>query len=506
MQPTDRFPPAIRATKIRTSLQPTSLTGDTHAIRSPAACGLAASSSLLALAPVVSLSRHSRPGKQQAPQRLHRPLQRPRLRRLDRRPRRATRAKSPRCRPTNAPRGDKKMKKGIHEHWQRRRRRSRQRRQRPLPRHHRRLRRFRNVGRLEDRPRRRQRHLSPRRAAGANLGSDRPRSQQTLGADKGSGALWNNKKHERFPPVVADKPIGEWNRMYIRMVGPYVTVKLNDKKVVDNVILENYYDPKIPVFSRGPDLLANARQRNSLPQRLRPRDSGRRSQQRSSPKSAATTPTSNPSSTARTSPAGPARPMTTKSSTATLVCKAGKHGNLFTNDTYDNFVVRFEFKLPPGGNNGLASARPITDERRRLRRHGDANPRRHATRSTKTCTTTRSHGSLYGLAPALPRLPPPRRRVELRRSSPSTATTSIVEPQRLRNPQRRTSPKSARNRSTAKNTPAPRAPTATSASAATTTPSPSATSASNACQPTNPACSHPWERAGVRVPYNSDFK
>ena len=72
------------------------------------------------------------------------------------------------------------------------------------------------------------------------------------GADKGSGGLWNNKKHERFPTEVADKPIGEWNRMYIRMVGPYVTVKLNGKKVVDNVILDNYYHPDAPVPMRGP--------------------------------------------------------------------------------------------------------------------------------------------------------------------------------------------------------------------------------------------------------------
>ena len=35
-------------------------------------------------------------------------------------------------------------------------------------------------------------------------------------------------------------------------------------------------------------------------------------------------------------------------------CKAGRGGNLLTKDEYDNFVVRLEFKLPPGGNNGLA--------------------------------------------------------------------------------------------------------------------------------------------------------
>ena len=72
------------------------------------------------------------------------------------------------------------------------------------------------------------------------------------GADKGSGALWNNQTHERWPKELADKPPGDWNRMFIRMVGPYVSVDLNDKHVVDNVVMENYYDRAIPVFMRGP--------------------------------------------------------------------------------------------------------------------------------------------------------------------------------------------------------------------------------------------------------------
>lgn len=71
------------------------------------------------------------------------------------------------------------------------------------------------------------------------------------GSDKGSGGLWNNKKHERFPLEVADKPTDEWNRMYVRMVGPYVLVKLNDRLVVDNVELENYFAPEEPAFAEG---------------------------------------------------------------------------------------------------------------------------------------------------------------------------------------------------------------------------------------------------------------
>ncbi len=71
------------------------------------------------------------------------------------------------------------------------------------------------------------------------------------GAEHGSGGLWNNAKHERNPLVLADRPTGEWNTMRIRMVGPLVHVVLNDQVVVDNVVLENYFDRAIPVFDRG---------------------------------------------------------------------------------------------------------------------------------------------------------------------------------------------------------------------------------------------------------------
>lgn len=71
------------------------------------------------------------------------------------------------------------------------------------------------------------------------------------GAEFGSGGLWNNAKHERNPLVLADRPTGEWNSMRIRMVGPLVHVVLNDQVVVDNVVLENYFDRAFPVFDRG---------------------------------------------------------------------------------------------------------------------------------------------------------------------------------------------------------------------------------------------------------------
>ena len=41
-----------------------------------------------------------------------------------------------------------------------------------------------------------------------------------------------------------------------------------------------------------------------------------------------------------------------------IQCKKGKGGTIFTKEVYADFVVRFEFKVPPGGNNGLAIRYP----------------------------------------------------------------------------------------------------------------------------------------------------
>ncbi len=78
-----------------------------------------------------------------------------------------------------------------------------------------------------------------------------------LGADKGSGALWNNKQHARFPLVNADKPAGEWNTFYIKMVGDKLTVKLNGQLVTDNVVMENYWERDKPIYPTGQIELQN---------------------------------------------------------------------------------------------------------------------------------------------------------------------------------------------------------------------------------------------------------
>ena len=74
------------------------------------------------------------------------------------------------------------------------------------------------------------------------------------GAEYGSGAMWNNNPESegRFPLVRADNPIGEWNRLKIRMQKDRVTVYLNGKLVVDNAVMHNYFDRESPMFPRGP--------------------------------------------------------------------------------------------------------------------------------------------------------------------------------------------------------------------------------------------------------------
>lgn len=64
----------------------------------------------------------------------------------------------------------------------------------------------------------------------------------TNGRNLGSGGLWNNKRWRNSPTVLADKKPGNWNTFLIRMVGDKVTIWLNDKKIVDRVALENYWD------------------------------------------------------------------------------------------------------------------------------------------------------------------------------------------------------------------------------------------------------------------------
>ena len=76
-------------------------------------------------------------------------------------------------------------------------------------------------------------------------------SRVEVGAQVGSGGLYNNQKNPSKPLKVADNPIGDWNTFRILMIGEKVSIWLNGTLVVDDVILDNYWDRNIPIFPKG---------------------------------------------------------------------------------------------------------------------------------------------------------------------------------------------------------------------------------------------------------------
>ncbi len=65
----------------------------------------------------------------------------------------------------------------------------------------------------------------------------------------GSGGLYNNQKNPSNPSRMADNPVGEWNRFRIIMLGSKVTVYLNGRLVVNDVLMENYWERDKPIYA-----------------------------------------------------------------------------------------------------------------------------------------------------------------------------------------------------------------------------------------------------------------
>lgn len=79
-----------------------------------------------------------------------------------------------------------------------------------------------------------------------------------------------------------------------------------------------------------------------------------------------------------------------------MVCRPG--GSIFTKKEYANFVLRFEFKLPPGGNNGVGIRTPLKGtpafEGMEIQILDDGHEK------YKDLKPHQFHGSIYGIAPA----------------------------------------------------------------------------------------------------------
>jgi len=177
------------------------------------------------------------------------------------------------------------------------------------------------------------------------------------GSDKGSGGLWNNKKHPRDPSQLADNPIGEWNRMYVRMVGQYCTVVLNGKKVVDNVVLENFFNRKQPVYPAGRIHLqthgSETRFRNVFVREIGDEESNKILKEIAGDEDGFSSIFNGKDFDGWTG-----RLDSFEVIDGAIVCKQGLKHNIFTAKAYSDYAVRMEFKLPPAGNSGLALRSP----------------------------------------------------------------------------------------------------------------------------------------------------
>lgn len=216
-----------------------------------------------------------------------------------------------------------------------------------------------------------------------------------LGADKGSGGLWNNQKHERFPPACYDKPFGEWNTLWIRQVGALTWVRLNGETTVDGVVMENYWDRKLPLPARGPLQLqthgGEIRFRNLQVRELDTAASNAILREHAGDGFESLF-------DGKTFAGWRGATEHYEIVDGALRCKPNHGGNLFTDATFSEYVMQLEFKLPTGGNNGLA-----------IHYSGQGNPARNGFEIQVLDNTHEKYsklkpwqycGSIYGVAPA----------------------------------------------------------------------------------------------------------
>jgi HEAT repeat protein len=183
-------------------------------------------------------------------------------------------------------------------------------------------------------------------------------SRVAVGAQVGSGGLYNNVKYRSTPLTVADNPVGDWNHFYIKMVGDKVTVYLNGVLVVDQVPLENYWDRSLPMFPKeaielqahGTDLAFRDIYVKEISDNhyVLPAEEQKEG----------FVPLFNGINFEGWT--GNTVDYEVKNGEIVLNIDNGpSHGNLFTQGEYKDFIVRFEFQLTPGANNGLGIRAPL---------------------------------------------------------------------------------------------------------------------------------------------------
>ncbi len=220
-----------------------------------------------------------------------------------------------------------------------------------------------------------------------------------LGADKGSGGLWNNSPGApgKDPLVLADKPFGEWNHLRILQTGARTTVYLNDKLVVDHAIMENYWDRSAPLLARGLIQLqthgAEIRWRNIYLREIPADEANKILAQHGGD---GFTPIFDGKTLENWKGAADHYEVVD----GAIRCKPHQGGVLYFDKEYSDFTARVAFKLPPAGNNGLAIRYPGEGDTAysgmcELQVLDDGNPR-----YAGKIDPRQAHGSAYGMVAA----------------------------------------------------------------------------------------------------------
>jgi HEAT repeat protein len=180
-----------------------------------------------------------------------------------------------------------------------------------------------------------------------------------VGAQVGSGGLYNNQVNESKPLKVADNKLDEWNTFHIIMKGDRVTVYLNGELVTDNVILENYWDRSLPIFAEeqielqahGSPVSYREIYIKEIP-RMKPYELS--DQEKKEGFKALFDGTNMHNWTGNTTE------YIIENGNISIRPKPGKGsgGNLFTKEEFSDFIFRFEFQLTPEANNGVGIRAP----------------------------------------------------------------------------------------------------------------------------------------------------
>jgi hypothetical protein len=224
-------------------------------------------------------------------------------------------------------------------------------------------------------------------------------SRREVGAQVGSGGLYNNQKNISKPLLVADNKIGEWNTFHIIMRGDKVTVYLNGILVTDNISLENYWDRKLPLFTKEQiELQAHGTYvayRNIYLREL-PNESSTITQLTESEKQEGFVQLFD--GTNFDNWVGNKAGYLLKNGVIEVNPEAKGGGNLYTKEEFSDFIYRFEFQLTPGANNGIGIRAPLEGDAAYVGMEIQVLDSEHPIYAN--LKPYQYHGSVYGVLPA----------------------------------------------------------------------------------------------------------